>query len=479
VPSYLPTRRRGALACLAASIALAPALAPAAAVAEAPAVVQYSLRQEEPSVGGGGAGTVAGDYTGGEQGTDGRSTSLALVFGLMGTATAITVAGAALALRQGRRAASNLALRTEDWMTLVRRLSFPIVGVLALVATTLVISGSYIVDTAESRGSRVPRVFWGMAPQDVPTQAEFNRMKRGGVDSVRYHLVWAEIQPSQGTTNWDSFDVIVRRAAKARLEILPFVWGTPPWVDPNSLALPVKSAQQRAAWQNFLRLVVRRYGRRGSFWSQNRGIPKLPVRIVQIWNEANFFYFTDPISPSQYGRLVKISRAALRSVDRRIQIVLGGLFASPRQGPPQAMEGRRFLAQLYRVRGIKAAFDGVALHPYANNFRELRSQIRGFRAVMARNRDSRTGFWITEMGWGSGRGTAFEKGIRGQVRQLSGSFSLLRNKRQQWKVKRVYWFSWKDRSGSCNFCDSIGLIRENNSAKPAWFRYIRFAGGRR
>ena len=92
-------------------------------------------------------------------------------------------------------------------------------------------------------------------------------------------------------------------------------------------------------------------------------------------------------------------------------------------------------------------------------------------------RDAATGLYPTELGWGSGTDTAFEKGEDGQVDQLDRAFTILLNRRKAWHLRRIYWFSWKDRLGTCNFCDSVGLFRLDGTPKPAWFRYVEFAGG--
>ena len=42
----------------------------------------------------------------------------------------------------------------------------------------------------------VPGNFWGVVPQATPSAEQFQRLKRGGVDSVRVPVVWAEIQPN-------------------------------------------------------------------------------------------------------------------------------------------------------------------------------------------------------------------------------------------------------------------------------------------
>ena len=141
------------------------------------------------------------------------------------------------------------------------------------------------------------------------------------------------------------------------------------------------------------------------------------------------------------------------------------------------MPAAGFLAQLYRVRGIKRFFDGIALHPYAYKVRDLRRMVEQTRAVAVRNRDPGAKLYITEMGWGSENNSdvvAFEQGIRGQVRQLRGAYRYLLRNRHRLNLKAAYWFTWKDSRYYCNFCDSVGFFREADRyrPKPAWYAFV-------
>ena len=105
------------------------------------------------------------------------------------------------------------------------------------------------------------------------------------------------------------------------------------------------------------------------------------------------------------------------------------------------------------------------------------------RAVVRENRDPGAGLYITEMGWGSQNNfkqVAFEQGIRGQVDQLRRSYRYLIANRRRLNLKGTYWFTWKDVTGSCNFCDSIGLFRQGPrfKPKPAWHAFVGLTGGR-
>lgn len=369
-------------------------------------------------------------------------------------------------------------------------------ALLGLAAVSLIALGPAPVASA------VPAKFWGVVPQEIPTEDQFARIKRGGVDSIRIPIFWdvAQYRPD-GPLEWNGTDIAVGRAASAGVDVLPFVTGAPSWAVPTGRVpgtqggiaaaperLPVAGAA-RSAWFNFLRLVVQRYGPNGTFWAANPAIPPRPIRTWQIWNEPNFKYFVTHPNPGQYGKLVKISSGAIRSVDPGAKIVLGGLFARPREAtwkvkPPQAFFATDFLTKMYkRTPGVRSKFNAIALHPYSSRYQLLRPNIEEVRAVLKANRDLRKRIWITELGWSTQkpdpRRNAFAKGVAGQVRELRGSFSMLRKNQVRWRIGGVYWFSLEDGpEAACNFCSGAGLFASGFVPKPSWTAYARFAGGR-
>jgi hypothetical protein len=54
---------------------------------------------------------------------------------------------------------------------------------------------------------------------------------------------------------------------------------------------------------------------------------------------------------------------------------------------------------------------------------------------------------------------------------------MLAGHRRSWGIGGVWWFSWIDANGSCQFCDSAGLLTENREAKPSWYRFNAWTGG--
>jgi hypothetical protein len=127
---------------------------------------------------------------------------------------------------------------------------------------------------------------------------------------------------------------------------------------------------------------------------------------------------------------------------------------------------------------VKQFFDGVALHPYVADAAAMRPQIRNLRRVMRRHHDAATPLYITELGWGSDSfQTRWERGLLGQARELDQAFSMLAGHRRSWRIGGVWWFSWADVKGGCQFCDSAGLLTELREAKPAWYRFTAWTGG--
>lgn len=376
----------------------------------------------------------------------------------------------------------------------------------------LVLAAAMLISMAFAASAQaLPRNFWGAVPQSGLNNEQFQRIGRGGVESIRVPLGWGDLQPSEGgAINWGGVDATVERAALAGIDVLPTITGAPDWAVPSvrvpggggakaPARLPV-SGPAAGAWKSLLTQAVQRYGPNGQFWATHPNVPAKPIRSWQIWNEPNFKFFLAKPNPAHYGKLVKLSATALKSVDPGAKVVLAGLFSQPKGGRyARVVRGKRkivnrtnvnyfasyFLEQMYRTTpGVKSKFVGYSVHPYTGNWRQLIPSIEEVRRVMAANGAGGKGLWITELGWSSGPpqsdgSNSFAKGPAGQARELRLSFKLLKSKQKKWKIQRLYWFSVDDAAGVCNFCDGSGLFGEGFKPKKSWFEYVRFAGGKR
>jgi hypothetical protein len=326
----------------------------------------------------------------------------------------------------------------------------------------------------------LPPGFIGVSPQSAASAADFKLMREAGVTSVRLPLYWTVVQPDAPTVkdaDWSGFDREVTLAAEAGIRVMPFVWGSPEWVAPQVIDLPVRSSWQRWGWTKLLREAVQRYGPDGSLWEENPELEFLPIHRWEIWNEQNIVTFADEPDPAAFATLIRISGRVLHRFDPDSQVILGGFFGRPLQVPPNVASGD-YLSRFYRARNVKQYFDGVALHPYVARAEAMRAQIENLRRIMRVHNDARTPLYVTELGWGSRSGpTRWERGLYGQARQLSRAFSMLSAQRLRWRIGGAWWFTWTDEGGSCAFCHSAGLLTENRQAKPSWYRFNAWTGG--
>lgn len=345
-----------------------------------------------------------------------------------------------------------------------------------------------------SPAQALPAKFWGAVPQSALSVEQYQRVHRGGVDTIRLPISWPVVQQTEGAAfDWSATDSQISEAARSGIDVLPFLVGVPAWAErlisvgggvQVPAKLPVKG-RAKAGWVAFCKAAVARYGPHGSFWGEHPDVPFRPLRNWQIWNEPNFKFFVHRPNPPEYGQMVKISSTAIKGADRGAKVILAGLFAWPKGG--NAKSGNHnwfasdFLEALYRgVPGIATKFDGIALHPYSTKYQSLVPQVEEVREVQRKRHDAGTGLWITELGWSSQPktpGNSFAKGLNGQAQQLKGAFSLLVKNQRRWRVQRVYWFSIDDHGAACNFCDGSGLFGDGFTPKPAWSAYVRFAGG--
>jgi hypothetical protein len=335
-----------------------------------------------------------------------------------------------------------------------------------------------------------PKGFFGIAHGIIKIDAQdTGKMASGGVTSVRFLLYWGQAEPAEGVYYWNGIDHLVGSFSSRNMRPLPFIFGSPSWVAGNESHPPVDDAHDRNAWKSFLAAAVTRYGPGGVYWTKpniltpspyqaafGTNAPVTPITAWQVWNEPNLrHYFRPRPSVHRFATLLRISADAIRSQDGGATIVLPGM---PGFAHPYAWD---FLRKLYGIKGAKADFDVVALHPYARTMHQIRIEITRLRRVMKAQGDRRTPLWVTEMGWGSARRNgAFNVGLKGQKRMLKRSFKLILHGRKRWRIKRVYWFDWRDPANpnpgsACSFCPSAGLLKHDHTAKPAWSAYKRFA----
>jgi hypothetical protein len=394
------------------------------------------------------------------------------------------------------------------------------------VSLLFVIAGCCLT-TAPSASAQAPKDFFGVAPQAGLTLDDFRLMREDGVGSTRQLFFWPLIESTPGTYDWGPTDTLVREASKEGIEIFPVLYGTPPWAQTEKLQRkcgvtcgPVTD-EAREGFARFAAAAVARYGPGGKFFETvpdpppgspppppppppppcplppllchpSNGLEPLekatpcmcpnpiPVTAWQIWNEQNSFKYWGPKEDlGSFAALMKATAPRMRAVDPAADLVLGGMWGPP--GIKIITPVQRYLKKLYRIDGIEATFDSIALHPYAPKFSSTTSQLKNVRKLLKRVGDREAGLWVTELGWASSgpKREGLVKSKKDQARLLRTAYSLLLKKRDKWNIRGVFWYSWRDSRAAkeiCAWCPKTGLRTEGGAPKPAAaaFRELAF-----
>ena len=364
------------------------------------------------------------------------------------------------------------------------RLRFGLAALLALIVFAPPGAGGAVTDTPDP-------LTIGVVPQRSYGNSDTRAMTDVGISSVRVWFPWAQIERTRGDFDWTAVDDLVATNAQEGLTTLPFLFGTPQWaaeidgwtcLDAGCLSLAPRSDESREAFAEFAAAAVRRYGPKGSFWSQHRGLTPEPIETWQIWNEPNLSSFYGPyVDPSGYGALVESAAPAIREADPNAEVVLAGLTGT--KSNTKRTSTTAFLNQLYTVPGIISAFDGIAVHPYNRKVRGALDQVRTARAIADAHGDD-AGLWVTELGWASAgkRRWGLVKSPNGQARLLGRAIERLKENAARWDIRAAYWFAWRDteRGASvCGWCPWSGLLDRVGREKPAYreLRSLTGAGG--
>jgi len=342
---------------------------------------------------------------------------------------------------------------------------------------------------ASTKAQAAPREFFGVMPQDGLSAEDYPRMGKAKVGTLRFQIHWSSIDPGPGPDyNWAPVDDLVAHLAANGIRPLPFIFGTPNWVAEldghNCTGCGVFAPRRKPAlkaFETFMADLARRYGSNGTFWALNPQIPKKPIRTWQIWNEQNSptFYAPKP-NVKKYLKLLQAAKAGV-SIDRKAEVVVGGMFGTPLHGRKPAITSWDFLKKLYRIKGAHKYFDGVGIHPYAGTLKNVVKQTELMIDEIKKARDRKATTWVTELGWASeGPDTALVKTPKKQASNLKASFRYFLKNRKKFNTKTVIWYSWRDDidgEGLCEWCPGSGLLQENGKPKPSFKQFTKFTGG--
>ncbi len=345
------------------------------------------------------------------------------------------------------------------------------------VAVALVLAfGLAAAPALSSVGRAAPRDFFGVNGWNT-SRSDFSQMAGAdvGVYRANFPFELARTVPRQ-PYDWSYFDQLVANTNANRITLIPVLYGVPPWRSKGLSSTPVHDRVSRNQWHDLVVAMVRRYGPDGTYWDLHPGAPYLPIQVWQVWNEPNSKTWWGPKpDPHEYATLLRRTSRSIHDIDPAAEVLTAGIVARPTNR--YAIKGPRFLRRLFATRGVAAAVDGVAYHPYAATVRAVGSQLNEARSVLDQA-GARVPLWVTEIGWGTDGPLEHPliKSRTGQQQALSGTFEMLLRERLHLRIAHVLWYLWQDRTDTlCMWCESSGLLDDDANPKRLLQIYRDFA----
>jgi hypothetical protein len=283
---------------------------------------------------------------------------------------------------------------------------------------------------------------------------------------------------SANGNDWTYYDRVFSRAAENGVRILPILGGR---LDSGN-GLP--SAGEQAAWSEWAKKAVRRYGYNGVFWSTNPGITALPVVAWEMGNEPNNSAF-GTISATAYGEFLAWAGPAVQSTSeswggQKTGVLFGGLLSSS-----GGTNYQTYLKNAYNVPGASSAITGVAFHPYTVAIVDNQEKINVTKNTILGARNYINGLtgggnkslWITEFGWPSRGEYAVTE--EAQANMLLQTVGWMRAEATNLNLRSIVWYNLRDSDFTGGWQYRCGLRDEVGNFRPAWFAFQQEAGAAR
>lgn len=345
------------------------------------------------------------------------------------------------------------ALGARGCWNLVRLFSLALIGVTVSACQTT------------SPVSRVP-IGMTVHVRDADTanlKRQFDLMAEMKVTWVRVDINWSSIEEEQSQLNWDYPDAVFEQAGAHGMKVMAVLAFSPGWANASTTIPWAPTSHARpddpASFANFAHVAAQRYAAKG-------------VGAWEIWNEPNTRKFWRPNADAgQYGDLFRAATDAIRKVDSRATVLIGGLAPLPDEAGA-GIAPTEYLEQLY-ASGTAQLADGVAVHPYT--FPDLpldshRQPVGAFgdlpalHAVMERHGDGRKKVWVTEFGAPTGTGPT-------AVSEKDQTLTLVQARQQvarwEWAGPLLYYELVDGGTDPSDVEKNFGVLREDLSPKPA------------
>ena len=224
----------------------------------------------------------------------------------------------------------------------------------------------------------------------------FRQAAEAGVRYNRLAVWWCMVQPEREQWFWNDVDAAIQIGRNYGIETVPELMFTPYWAVAGAPYAPECINNDRrnvpptdmADWENFIRTIVRRYGRPGQD----------AVHYWEIWNEPDLYEFLVVDNPSPlrtaaaYADLLNRAARIIRAESPGARVLLGGL--SDINGPIW-LDG---LLSLSGKQSVHQSFDILSFHAYSLHT----IRIGAARSVLEEHGLGERPIWDTELnnfGW--------------------------------------------------------------------------------
>jgi len=213
----------------------------------------------------------------------------------------------------------------------------------------VLLSAAVVAMTASSTAAAAPRLAYGLqddawiefGPGTI--EERIVALQKLGVRVVRFTVHWDQVEPEQGSFDWEGTDTVLGALEEAGLEPVVTLYGTPGWA--NGVRAPNVAPTDGADFATFAGAIAERY----PF-----------VHKWTIWNEPNNRRWLSTASPVQYvTRLLNPAYVAIHDASPASRVA-GGVTA------PRGGTGGTSPVTFIRGMGRAGArLDAYAHHPYS------------------------------------------------------------------------------------------------------------------
>jgi hypothetical protein len=332
------------------------------------------------------------------------------------------------------------------------------VAVSAVGATTLL--RPVTIDVAAMAAIDESNTTIGIADSDLyfATPAEMDaaldQMQAMGVNTVRIGIPWAGINPVPGYYNWSQDDYLINAADARGMGVLAVITTTPGWANDPSAPGVYGHPASPADFGTFAGLAAQRYAGK--------------VGAYEIWNEPNAApYYGPQPDPAGYTQLLKAAYPAIKAADPAATVI-GGVVGSTVTYENLTLNPVTFVDEMYQD-GAQGYFDALSFHPYQYTTPFSAggiypdspiNQLADIRELMVANGDTGKTIWASEYGEPTS--------VAGDAQQAAYLQDMLTTWRTLNYTGPAFVYTLEDtQTGSTNPEDTLGLIRDDGTWKPA------------